>query len=417
MVIGAGQSGLAMSRCLTERSIDHVVIERAEVANSWRHGRWDSLRLLTPNWMSRLPGHEYEGPDRDGYMTMPEIVDYLAGYAKAVDAPVQYHSEVTSVRAAPGASDGEQYFVTTTNGEWHTRTLVLASGPYNRPEVPPLAAKLPPSVSSISPADYRNPDQLSDGGVLVVGAAATGIQLADEIHRSGRPVTLAVGGHVRTPRVYRGKDILWWLDAAGVLDERYDEVDDIVRARHVPSFQLVGSPTRTTVDLNTLQGIGVRLVGKFAGISDDGKAQFSGSLPNQCALADLKLGRLLATIDDWATTRDVGLGSAEPPERFEPTRLPSHPPLMLSLRSGEIKTVLWATGYRSDYPWLHIPILDPKSNVRHDGGVTAAPGVYLIGGPFLRRRKSTLIHGAGDDARDLTEHLVGYLNGDAPQVG
>ena len=297
------------------------------------------------------------------------------------------------------------------------RTLVLASGPYNRPDVPPLAARLPPSVSSISPADYRNPDQLADGGVLVVGAAATGVQLADEIHRSGRPVTLAVGGHVRTPRVYRGKDIMWWLDAAGVLDERYDEVDDIVRARHVPSFQLVGSPTRTTVDLNTLQGIGVRLVGKFAGITDDGKAQFSGSLPNQCALADLKLGRLLATIDDWATPRRGARLSRAARTIRTHALCPSHPPLMLSLRSGEIKTVLWATGYRSDYPWLHIPILDPKGNVRHDGGVTAAPGVYLIGGPFLRRRKSTLIDGAGDDARDLTEHLVGYLNGDAPQVG
>jgi putative flavoprotein involved in K+ transport len=159
---------------------------------------------------------------------------------------------------------------------------------------------LPRHVTSLTPGDYRNPDQLEDGGVLVVGAAATGVQLADEIQRSGRPVTLAVGGHVRLPRMYRGMDIMWWLDAAGVLDERYDEVDDIVRARNVASFQLVGSPARETIDLNALQRIGVRLVGRLGGITDEGTAQFSGSLLNQCTLADLKLGRLLGTLDEWA---------------------------------------------------------------------------------------------------------------------
>jgi len=404
VIIGAGQTGLAMSRCLTEASVDHVLLERAEVANSWRTGRWDSLRLLTPNWQSRLPGYRYQGDEPGGFMTMPEVIDYLSTYATRIDAPVEDHTEVSSVRLG---TDG--FVVTTSSGEWRARTVVMASGPYHTVEVPGFAGGVPPGVTSVTAADYRNPDQLDEGGVLVVGAAATGVQLADEIQGSGRAVTLAVGGHVRVPRVYRGMDIMWWLDAAGVLDERYDQVDDVVRARHVSSFQLAGSPDGTTVDLNYLQDRGVRIVGRFGGITDDGTAQFSGSLPNQCALADLKLGRLLDTLDEWATGRGLDR-EIEAAMRPTPTRVPPLPPLLLPLGSGEIKTIIWATGYRPEYPWLEVPVLDGKGRVRHDGGVTAVPGLYLVSATFLRRRRSTFIDGAGDDARELSAHLVNYLD-------
>ena len=403
VVIGAGQTGLAMSRHLSERSIEHVLLERGEVANSWRKERWDSLRLLTPNWLNRLPGYGYPGDDPDGYMTMPEIVDYIATYADTIDAPVESHTEVTSVQTA---DDG--FRILTTDSEWSARAVVIASGPYHRPHVPAFADAIPSTVRCLAAADYRNPDQLEAGGVMVVGAASTGVQLAEEIHRSGRPVTLAVGGHVRMPRVYRGMDIMWWLDAAGVLDERYDEVDDILRARHVSSFQLVGSPARSTVDLNSLQQIGVRLVGRLAGITDEGTVQFSGSLPNQCALADLKLGRLLDALDDWAIEHPSE-SETDRPERFPPTNVPVDSPLLLPLRTGGIKTILWATGYRPEYPWLQIPVLDAKGAVRHVGGVTPVPGLYLMGTTFLRRRKSTLIVGADDDARELSTHLCEYL--------
>jgi putative flavoprotein involved in K+ transport len=404
VVVGAGQAGLAMSHCLSGRSIEHVLLERGRVANSWRTGRWDSLRLLTPNWQSRLPGYSYQGDDPGGYMTMPEITGYLSAYAGLIDAPVEEQTEVTSIRAA---EDG--FVVTTNNGDWRTRSVMLASGPYNAPELPAFAAAVPAHVASITSAEYRNPDQLDAGGVLVVGAAATGVQLAEEIHLSGRPVTLAVGGHVRLPRLYRGMDAMWWLDAAGVLDERYDEVDDIVRARSVSSFQLVGSPEKTSVDLNSLQDIGVRIVGRLAGITGEGTAQFSGSLPNQCALADLKLNRLLQTFDDWALSRSLD-GEIEAAERPAPTRVPASPVLFLPLRSGEITTILWATGYRSHYPWLAVPALDARGRVRHDGGVTPVPGLYLLSATFLRRRKSTFIDGVGDDARDLSAHLAHYLD-------
>jgi putative flavoprotein involved in K+ transport len=270
VVIGAGHTGLAVSHLLSQRSIDHVVVERGEVANSWRTERWDSLRLLTPNWQTRLPGLRYQGDDPDGFMTMPELIDFLAGYAKWVEAPLHLHTTVTSLTRIDG-----RYRIETDNGIWEAPTVVVASGGFNEPKVPALVDQLPPTVESVTPFQYRRPRQLPAGPALVVGASATGVQIAEEIQRSGRPVTLAVGEHVRLPRLYRGKDIMWWLEQVGILNERYDEIDDLVRGRHLASPQLVGTPERTTLDLNTLTDLGVRLVGRFAGIAD-GKAQFSG---------------------------------------------------------------------------------------------------------------------------------------------
>jgi putative flavoprotein involved in K+ transport len=210
-------------------------------------------------------------------------------------------------------------------------------------------------------------------------------------------------------------DIQWWMDAAGVLDERYDEVDDIVRARKVPSLQLAGSPDRVTIDLNALTSVGVKLVGKLAGIND-GRALFSGSLRNQCAMADLKLGRLLDTIDEWATSEGLD-GECEAPYRLAPTAVEASPSLGLDLRDGEIQTIIWATGFRPDYSWLDVPVLDRKGQIRHDGGVVDAPGLYLMGMPFLRRRKSSLIDGAAPDAADLSTHLAAYLDGTVQSRG
>jgi putative flavoprotein involved in K+ transport len=403
IVIGAGQGGLAMSKCLSDRSIDHVVLERREVASSWRTERWDSLRLLTPNWQCRLPGFAYDGDDPDGFMTMPEVVELLSRYAKVVAAPVQAGTTVTSVRR-----NGDGYRVTTDQGEWECLTVVLASGAFNVPRVPAVAEGVPSSVAMLTPMGYRRPDELAEGEVLVVGASATGVQIAHEIQRSGRPVTLAVGEHVRGPRTYRGRDIHWWMAAAGVLDERYDEVDDIVRARRVPSMQLAGTPERATFDLNALIATGVRLVGRLAGIRD-GHAQISGSLRNKCELADLKLDRLLDTIDEWASSSGVDDDVPEP-HRFAPTVVPDPPMLDLDLAGGAIRTIVWATGFRPDYSWLDVDVLDAKGLVRHDGGVVDVPGMFLIGSPFLRRRKSSFIDGACDDAQELIGELAAYLD-------
>ena len=401
VIIGAGHAGLAMSRCLAERSIDHVVLERGEVANSWKTERWDSLRLLTPNWMSRLPGYRYGGDNPDGYRTMPETIAFIERYADVISAPVHSHTQVTSVRAS---DDG--YTVVTTAGTWHCRTVVLATGACNIPLVPKVAETVPSEITTLTPFDYRNPEQIEDGGVLVVGAAATGIQIAVEIQRSGWPVTLAVGEHIRAPRVYRGRDIEWWMDAAGVHDERYDRIDDINRARSVPSLQLIGSDERRSIDLNALRAMGVRLVGRLAGVND-GKAQFSGSLRNQCEMSDLKMNRLLTTIDEWASENGLD-DSVDLPHRFEPTIVDESPTLGVDFRKENIRTIIWATGFRPDFSYLDVPVRDRKGRVRHDGGVVDAPGMYLMGMQFLRRRKSALIDGAGSDARELSAHLAGY---------
>ena len=379
-----------------------MVLERGEVANSWRRERWDSLRLLTPNWQSRLPGYRYEGTDPDGFMTMAEVIGFVSRYAEIAAAPVRTHTTVTSVRLVDHG-----YHVATDRGDLYCRTVVLASGACNLPHLPAAREAVPSSVLCVTPLEYRNPAQLPDGGVLVVGASATGVQLADEIHRSGRPVTISVGEHVRLPRTYRGRDVLWWMDASGVWDQRYDEIDDLARARGLPSPQLVGTPERTTLDLNALGDAGVAIVGRLATIRD-GRALFSGGLRNQFALADLKMERLLDTFDEWARVqgRDGEVGA---PERFSPTRMPASSPLDMDLRSGAIRSIVWATGFRPDYRWLDVPVLDHKGHLRHDGGVVDAPGLYAIGLPLLRRRKSTFIHGAEDDARDVTDHLVGYL--------
>jgi putative flavoprotein involved in K+ transport len=392
VVVGAGHSGLAVSRHLTAASIDHVVLERGEVANSWRTQRWDSLRLLTPNWMTRLPDYAYSGDDPDGYLSAGQVADFVAGYAEVSAAPVRTGVTVQRVRPVTGPYEFE---VETDRGPWRARAVVLAAGLTTAP-LPPVAAALPEDVTSLPALDYRNPDQLPAGGVLVVGAAASGVQIADELQRSGRPVTVSVGEHVRMPRRYRDRDILAWMDLVGILDERWDEVDDIVRARSLPSMQLAGGDR--SLDLNALQADGVRIVGKLAGFVD-GTAQFAGTLPNVCALADLKLNRLLDAIDAVAGGRG---------ERFDPTHV-GETPLTLSLRSGEIRSVVWATGIKPDFSWLDVPVFDRRGRLQHDGGVTRWPGLYVVGLPVLRRRRSTFIDGAAADTADITAHLGAHL--------
>ena len=378
------------------------MLERGEVANSWRRERWDSLRLLTPNWQSRLPGHRYDGSDPDGYMSMAEVVAFIAGFAARSQAPVRTHTTVTSLTAV---DDG--YRVETSADDFRSRSVVIASGACNVPTVPPLASAVPTSIAQLTPFDYRNPSQLPDGGVLVVGASATGVQLAAEIHASGRPVTLSVGEHVRLPRTYRGRDVLWWMDASGVWNQRWDAIDELTRARRLPSPQLVGTPDRRTLDLNALTAMGIQLVGRLS-VVRDGRVLCSGGLRNLFALADLKMERLLDTFDEWARGHgeDPGFGDIE---RFEPTRVPASSPLQLDFRSGLFRSIVWATGFHPDYRWLQVPVVDEKGHLRHEGGVVDAPGLYALGLPVLRRRKSTFIHGIEDDAREVIDHLAGFL--------
>jgi putative flavoprotein involved in K+ transport len=374
------------------------------VANSWRTGRWPSLRLLTPNWQTRLPGHPYAGDDPDDFMPAAGVVATLTRYARLVNAPVRTATTVHTVRAVP-----QGFEIRANDNLLRARAAVLAAGACTKPAIPAIADAVPPTITTLTPLTYRDPSQLPDGGVLVVGASATGVQLAAEIHRSGRPVTLAAGEHVRLPRTYRGRDIFWWMEATGLLAEGYDEIDDITRARHLPSPQLTGAPFAVFSDLNTLAERGIRIVGRLGRIAD-GVAQFSGSLANTCALADLKMNRFLDRADEWAKASGLD-DEFPPPDRFAPTRIDPRSPLELDLSRGEIATVLWATGFRPDHSWLDIPVHDRTGRIRHDGGVvTGAPGLYLLGMPVLRTRASTYIHGAAADSDALASHLHSFLS-------
>jgi len=270
-----------------------------------------------------------------------------------------------------------------------------------------MARGLDPGFVQVVPARYRNPRELPEGGVLVVGASSTGIQLADEIHASGRPVTLAVGRHTRLPRVYRGRDILWWLDSMGLFDESIDDVLDPAASRAQPSLQLVGRPDRATLDLPALESRGVRLVGRAVG-AEGSRLGLADDLVAHTAAADARLARLLQRIDVFAARTGLDAESG-PAEAFRPFLWPASAPTAIDLRADGIRTVVWATGFRRLYPWLKVPVLDERGEIRHRGGVTACPGLYVIGLYFLRRRKSSFIDGVGRDAMDLAAHLAAHL--------
>jgi putative flavoprotein involved in K+ transport len=399
VIIGAGQAGLAMSRCLTDLAIDHVLLERGRVAERWRSERWDSLRLLTPNWQTRLPWFGYDGPEPDGFMTMPEVVGFLNQYAQSFNAPVEAGTTVLSV--APSSLGFRAW---TNRDTWVAGTVVIATGHCDVPFVPAAASRVPARIHQLTPAAYRNPSQLPEGGVLVVGASASGIQLAEEIHLSGRPVTLSVGSHTRVPRRYRGRDIMWWLDRAGILGQTAEEVHDVEISRAEPSLQLVGRDT--TLDLSALRALGVRVAGRLLSADRDW-LRFADDVASTTVAADIKLAALLQRLDEFATH----IGESFEQEPFTPIwPLFMNDSVPLTLRTSDIRTIVWATGYRRAYRWLQVPVLDSKGEIRHRGGVTPFPGLYAIGLYFLRQRNSNFIDGVGADAFRLAEHVQAHLD-------
>jgi len=401
VVIGAGHAGLAVSRCLTEDGRDHVVLDRGQVGERWRSERWDSLHLLTPNWMSRLPGWAYPGEDQDGYMSTTELVHHLEAYARSFAAPVESGTTVLDVSATAGG-----YTVATDRGTWTARNVVVATGPWGRPAVPDAVQGLHPDVHLETSSGYRNPDVLPAGGVLVVGASSSGVQIADELARSGRTVLLSVGRHTRMPRSYRGMDIFWWLQATGRLSRTIDEVPDPARARREPSLQLVGRPGgeagRTDIDLGTLRDIGVELLGRL--VSTRGtKAHFAGDLPSTTGSAEAQLRKLLSAVDAHVDAH--GLASEVlPPD--PPAGLRLRPgPGSVNLRRAGVRTVLLATGHLPHHPWLRVPVLGPDGVIRQHRGVTPAPGMYVVGQRFQHRRDSSFIDGARHDAHAVVAHI------------
>ncbi|UGS34921.1 putative oxidoreductase CzcO [Capillimicrobium parvum] len=392
VIIGAGQAGLALSRHLTARGHDHVVLERGRVGERWRSERWDSLSLLTPNWLNRLP---YAVPlaHPDGFLDREGVIAYLESYSAG--APVRERTAVVRVSPTP---DG--YHVATDRGDWAARNVVIATGDCDVPRIPDAAATAPPSVHQLHASRYRRPEQLPDGGVLVVGAGPSGQQLAAELRRAGRDVALAVGRHARTPRTYRGRDIFAWLHALGQLDVHADDVPDLAAARRAPSLPVSGAAGGESLGLDHLARLGVVVTGRFLRFTER-TALLADDLEHQLREADRRLYRTLARIDDHIERTGA---PAEPAET-----LPS-----VSIRPGperlalgtELRTVLWATGYGRAYPWLDVPVLDAAGELAHREGITAAPGLFAVGLRFQRTRKSHFLGGVGDDAAHIAAAIA-----------
>ena len=402
IVIGAGQAGLAMSSCLSGLGIEHVVLERGKLAQRWRSHSWDSLRLLTPNWMTRLPGFQYDGSDADGFMSVAELVTFFERYASSSAAPVETDTSVQIVERS-----GNHFRVDTNRGEWRASSVVVATGYCDVPFVPSASRGAAPSILQMATPDYRRPEQLPAGGVLVVGASSSGVQIADEIQRSGRQVTLAVGRHTRLPRRYRGRDILWWLDQLGVLSQGADAVQDIARSRRQPSLQLVGRPDHGSLDLAVLHDRGVQLVGRVRGI-DGSRVSLGDDLAATTAAADIKMAEILTRVDRFIERTGVAAG---PPEPFNPTwPLAGDTPRTLDLTRAHIDTVIWATGYRRAYPWLRVPVLDAHGEIVHTGGITPEPGLFVLGLHFQSRRNSSFIDGVGQDAWMVAQQIAASMS-------
>jgi putative flavoprotein involved in K+ transport len=402
VVIGAGHAGLAVSRLLSEAGRDHVVLDRGRVGERWRTERWDSLHLLTPSWMTRLPGWSYEGPDRDGYLSAGAFVEHLEAYAASFGAPVEGGTTVQEVRLS--GRGGGRYAVATDRGTWLAEHVVIATGPHGLPRVPAGLAR----DSVLASSDYRNPQQLPDGGVLVVGASSSGVQIADELNRAGRNVVLAVGRHTRMPRRYRGVDIYWWLETTGRLARTVDDMPDPATARSEPSLQLVGSAalerSAPDLDLALLQARGVRLAGRLTQVSGR-TAQFADDLGDNVAAAEHTMRRFLARVDAFVEhsrlTSEVWPGTWPRPVQVDP------PPRRLDLRAEGIGSVVVAAGFRPHHPWLDVPVTELDGSIRQHRGRTAVPGLHTVGQRFQHRRDSALIDGARHDARDVVADIVG----------
>jgi putative flavoprotein involved in K+ transport len=391
LVIGGGQAGLAVSRLLTDRGVDHAVVERGVVAQSWAGERWDSLRMITPNWMSELPGWSYRGVDPDGYMTAAEVARYLQDYRRSFGAPVREGVEVLDVRRAP---DGFQ--VRTTDGAWRARNVVIATGAAGRPHVPRAAGELSSAVSQLPLRDYRRPEQLPVGGVLVVGASASGLAVADELAAAGRDVVVSVGSHVWLPRQLAGRDIWWWLRESGWLGRTIDEMADPDIARREPRIQLFARPGEGH-GLAELAARGVAFVGRFRG-ADGAMMTFEDDLPDTLARGRSRSAAILARVALAAGTTDL-----PPLPEIEPASI--LPPQLRLDRCG-IRTVVWATGHRPDHSWLRVPVLDLSGNIAQYRGRTLEPGLFVVGTKFQHRRDATFLDGVRHDAAGVVEQIV-----------
>ncbi|MGE8437317.1 MAG: flavin-containing monooxygenase [Pseudomonas palmensis] len=397
LVVGAGQAGVAMSEHLGRLGVQHLVLERNRIAEAWRTGRWDSLVANGPAWHDRFPGLEFEGLDADAFAGKDQVAAYFETYAKKIDAPIRTGVEVLKVERNEGRPG---FTVQTSTGLIEANQVVVATGPFQRPVIPPIAPQLP-GITQLHSADYHNPRQLPEGAVLVVGAGSSGVQIADELQRAGKQVYLSVGAHDRPPRAYRNRDFCWWLGVLGLWD-----AEGVQPGKEHVTIAVSGARGGHTVDFRKLAHQGITLVG-LTRTFDQGVVNFEANLAENIARGDENYLALLDAADDYIARN--GLDLPEEPEARHMLPDPqclTQPILELDLAKAGVTSIIWATGYSTDYSWLKVDAFKPDGKPQHQRGVSREPGIYFVGLPWLSRRGSAFIWGVWHDARHIAEHIV-----------
>jgi len=399
VIIGAGQAGLATSYCLRQLGRDHVVLERSRVADTWRSRRWDSFTLVGPNWTCTLPGAPYRGRDPDGYMGKAELVGFFERYARSFDAPVREGVAARRLRRDDGAG---LYIVETDEGEIQSRNVVVATGAYQRPKLPAISSDIDPRVAQLHSDAYRNPAQLPDGAILVVGSGQSGCQIAEDLREAGRDVYLATSSVGWFPRRYRGHDNVWWRNEMGFFEKTVDTLAS-------PKDRMAAVPIQTgrsgghDISLRTLAAMGVRLAGRLAAASGT-RVRFADDLETNLARSDEVAHRLIAEIDDFIRARGIGA----PPDLLD--RSASGRSMRgiteLDLEKARVGSVVWATGYEFDWGWVELPAFDEYAYPIQRQGVTSWPGLYFVGLHWMHTRGSGLIWGVGRDAEHIASHIA-----------
>ncbi|QCT19754.1 FAD-dependent oxidoreductase [Jejubacter calystegiae] len=400
LVVGAGQAGVAMSEHLTRLDIPHLVLEKNRIAEAWRSARWDSMVANGPAWHDRFPGMEFAG-DPDGFVAKEQVADYFVAYAQQFNAPIRTGVEVKRLRRNQGRPG---FTVETTQGTIEALHVVAATGPFQRPVIPAIAPR-EPELHQIHSAHYRNPQQLPEGAVLVVGAGSSGVQIADELRRAGREVYLSVGPHDRPPRSYRNRDFCWWLGVLGLWDLSSSEPGK----EHV-TIAVSGARGGRTVDFRRLANEGITLVGRTQSF-EQGVATFSADLAENIARGDENYLGLLDVADAWVERNGASL--PEEPEAREMLPDPecvTDPILSLDLARSGVTSIIWATGYATDHNWMEVDAFDEQGKPRHQRGVSSESGIYFLGLPWLSRRGSTFIWGVWHDAKHIADHIATRRN-------
>ena len=398
LIVGGGQAGLSISYCLAARGIRHLVLERQRTAHAWREQRWDSFCLVTPNWQCRLPGHAYTGNDPDGFMLKDEIVRYLEDYIAKFSPPVREGVAVTRI----GAGRRSAFEVETSEGVYLADHVVIAAGGYHRPKIPPLAAALGGDVVQLHAANYRNPQSLPDGDVMVVGSGQSGCQIAEDLHLTGRRVHLCVGSAPRVARRYRGKDVVYWLDRLGHYDMPIDKHPDGNAVRRKPNHYVTGRDGGRDIDLRKFAAEGMQLYGRLLNIDAHG-FELGDDLERNLDKADATSERIKSTIDQYLENA----GIAAPTEaRYQPVWRPSSPRARLAHADAKLSAVIWCMGFATDYRFIELPAFEPNGYPTHTRGVTPVSGLYFLGLPWQYTWGSGRFCGVGQDAEYLAQHIA-----------